>query len=83
MALHSKPSAARLNALLVRRGILSAQLILGEPRLVMLPFERRDDGLWSRQAGVQVPLLLLEGGPQLDALRASVHKIKTAVSADS
>ncbi len=76
MGLHSKASAARLNGLLAKRGILDAELDASEPRLVLVPFQRDGSDLVFEETGARMPLLLLEGGPQLEALRASVHQIQ-------
>jgi len=76
MGQHSKASAARLNGLLVRRGVLDAELGVSEPRLVWLPFQRDGSDLVLEETGARMPLLLLEGGPQLEALKASVHQLQ-------
>ncbi len=73
LGLHNKPSAARLNVLLVRRTCLDLELELSEPRLVLVPFGREEGGL--RRDDVSVPQLLLEGGPSLEAQRMTVHDI--------
>jgi hypothetical protein len=73
LGLHTKPSAARLNVLLVRRTCLDLDLELSEPRLVLVPFESVEGAL--RRDDVRVPQLLLEGGPTLEAQRMTVHDI--------
>jgi len=74
MGLHGKASAARLNTLLVRRVIENIELDLADPRLVLVRFDRADEELFVEGTDVQVPLLLLEGGPQLERLRETVHR---------
>ncbi len=75
MAVHNPASAARLNALLVRQRVLNAELSVAEPRLVMVPFLLEDRSLSAEGLTPGVPRLLLEGGPELDALRLSVHSL--------
>ncbi len=73
LALHSRQSAARMNSARLRQGVVEAKLELGEPDLVMVPVGREGDRCVLPDTGVSFPTLLLEGGPQLDALRATVH----------
>ena len=75
MAVHDKPSAARLNGRLVRDRVLDVDLSLTRPRLVMVPVDRQDEDLVIPGTEVRFPALLLEGGPQLEALRETVHKL--------
>jgi len=75
LAVHNPASAARLNALLLRQKVLDAELLLAEPRLVMVPFRLEDQSLSAEGLTLGVPRLLLEGGPELDALRLSVHTL--------
>ncbi len=70
-ALNGKASAARLNTLVLKRGIESAQLEAGEPRLFFLPFRRSGAGV-SVDGGPVLPRLVVDGGAALDAQRARV-----------
>lgn len=72
LGLHGKPSAARLNTLLFRKAVGAEAIALSDPTLVMVPFERSGEEL--RRDGVRFPLLLLRGGPELEAQRATVHR---------
>lgn len=74
--IHDKPSAARLTTLLVRKAIEQARITLSVPRLVMVPFDREGEEVSIQGTGVRLPLLLLLGGPELDAQRATVHASK-------
>jgi len=40
---------------------------------VMVPFDAAGDALGIAGTALHVPRLLLEGGPELDAQRATVH----------
>ena len=73
LALHGKASAARLNTMLLRRVVSTARLTASHPELVMVPFDPEDDGLGVAGTPVRVPRLLLTGGPELDAQRATVY----------
>ena len=76
LGLHGKPSSARLNARLVRQRILDIGVELFEPRLVMVPFVEEGDDLVVPGTDRRLPLLLLRGGAQLEALRETVHKLQ-------
>lgn len=80
LGLHGKASAARLTTLLVKKAVQDAKLTLGDAELVMVPFDRHGLELAPAGTRVVVPLLLLRGGAELDALRATVHR--EAASAD-
>jgi ribosomal protein S27E len=74
IGLHGTASAARLNTMLVARTIQKARLTLTAPRLVEVPFVRSaDDLLHVKGSTIRVPPLLLRGGPELEAHRATVH----------
>ncbi|PYS95050.1 MAG: hypothetical protein DMF50_10300 [Acidobacteria bacterium] len=73
-ALHGKTSAARLNTLLLQRALTNARLTPSAPELVMVPFDPAGEALCIAGTALRVPKLLLTGGPQLDAQRASVHQ---------
>jgi len=74
LAFHGSASAARLNTMLVARTVQKAALTLGEARLVQLPFTRDgDDVLHAPASRARVPPILLRGGPELEAQRATVH----------
>jgi predicted Zn-ribbon and HTH transcriptional regulator len=80
LALHGKSSAARLNTMLVTRTVLKAKLSLSHPRLVAVPFARAADGaLVPPGSGVRIAPLLLRGGPELEAQRATVHRAARAM----
>ena len=83
-ALHGNASAARLNTMLVGRTILKAKLALASPRLVAVPFTRAaDDALHAPGApAVRIPSLLLRGGPELEAQRATVHRARAGADTD-
>ncbi len=70
--LHDRASAARLNTRLVQKAIVEAKLAPGTGRLTMLPLERAADGLRIPGTDAVLPELLLRGGPELAALRATV-----------
>jgi predicted RNA-binding Zn-ribbon protein involved in translation (DUF1610 family) len=71
--LHSKAAAARLTTLLLRKGLQDARTTLRDPRLVWVPFERSGAELRPAGTSVRVPLLLLRGGRELLAQRATVQ----------
>jgi ribosomal protein S27E len=80
-ALHGKGSAARLNTMLVTRTIQKAKLTLANPRLVVVPFARAaDDALLSPGSHVRIAPLLLRGGPELEAQRATVYRAARAAA---
>ena len=81
MALHGKPSAARLNTLLLQRAVSKARLTPRDPRLVMIPFDAAGEALCLAGTTVRVPRLLLTGGPELEAQRATVHGPRVVPSA--
>jgi hypothetical protein len=73
VALHSKTSAARLNNLVFRQKVQDVRLHSGGGRLVMVPFSRSGNELSVPGTGARVPLLVLQGGPELEAQRATVQ----------
>jgi hypothetical protein len=80
LALHGTASAARLNTMLVTRTVHKAQLILANPQLVAVPFTRAPDGaLQPPGCTVRIAPLLLRGGPELEAQRATVHRAARAM----
>ncbi|HET7291089.1 MAG TPA: hypothetical protein VFM88_01565 [Vicinamibacteria bacterium] len=70
-ALNGKTSAARLNTLALKQGIESAKLEPGEPRLYFVPFRRAGAQLVVGE-GPAIPALVVDGGPALEAQRATV-----------
>ncbi len=81
MAIHGGPSAARLNTLLVKRAVSEARLTPSAPELIMVPFDVMDDALGIAGTMVRVPRLLLTGGPELEAQRATVYGARVILSA--
>ena len=80
LILHGKGSAARLNTMLVTRTVLKAKLTLSHPRLIAVPLARAADGaLVSPGSDVRLAPLLLRGGPELEAQRATVHRAARAM----
>lgn len=73
LGLQSRAAAARLNTLLIRRGIRDARITLRNPRLVWVPFERVGSELKAPGASLRLLTLLVRGGPELAAQRATVH----------
>jgi hypothetical protein len=73
MGLHGKTSAARLNTMLLQRAVTRARLTPSEPELAMVPFDAAGDALCVAGTALRIPRLLLSGGPELDALRATVY----------
>jgi hypothetical protein len=51
------------------------------PALMMIPFDVAGDALGVAGTPVRVPNLLLTGGPELDAQRATVHGPRVIPSA--
>jgi predicted Zn-ribbon and HTH transcriptional regulator len=78
-AMHGKASAARLNTMLVGRTVQKAKVTVSDPRLVAVPFTHgTDDVLHPVGAAARVAALLLRGGPELEAQRATVHGAQRA-----
>jgi hypothetical protein len=77
LGLHGAPSAARLNTLLLKRALVSAEVSLTDPALVWLPFDRAGQEL-ATASGVRVPDLLVRGGPELEAQRVTVQAARAA-----
>jgi predicted RNA-binding Zn-ribbon protein involved in translation (DUF1610 family) len=73
MGLHDATTGARMTAAHVKRGVSGATLRLDTPELLMVPLRRDGDDLLLPETGARLPSLLLRGGQQLDALRATVH----------
>jgi len=81
IGLHGNPSAARLNTLLLQRAVSKALLTPSGPELMMIPFDVTGQALGIAGTTVRVPRLLLTGGPELDAQRATVHGPRVVPSA--
>jgi hypothetical protein len=80
-AIHGKASAARLNRMVVTRAVQKAKLSVACPRLVLVPFTRAaDESLLAPGAAARVAPLLLRGGPDLEAHRATVHRAAARAS---
>jgi hypothetical protein len=73
-AVHGRASAARLNTMLMRRHVEQAKLDLSPGRLLYVPFDRTPNGYRLPAGDAVVPRLVVDGGPELAALRASVHR---------
>jgi hypothetical protein len=73
-AFHTRPSAARLNTLLVKRLVDGVHLVATPGRLVFVPFVPMGEHLASADAALVVPRLLLLGGPALEARRVTVYR---------
>ena len=80
MGLHGKTSAARLNTMLLRRVVSEARLTPSDPGLVMIPFDAAGDALGIAGTTLRVPHLLLAGGPELEAQRATVYGARVILS---
>jgi len=80
-AIHGTASAARLNTMLMQRAVSQARLTPSDAELVMVPFDVAGDALGIAGTTVRVPNLLLTGGPELDAQRATVHGPRVVPSA--
>ncbi len=78
-ALHTKGSAARLNALLLKRMLFDAKLSFGAGSVALLSFTEQDK-VYAR-AEVSVPRLLVDGGPALAAQRVTVQAAAAAFAA--
>jgi hypothetical protein len=72
--IHGKPSAARLNTMLVKKAIQDAKLTLTAATLVLLPFERVGEDLVVPGTEIRIPPPLLHGGHELDAFRITVYR---------
>ena len=81
MGMQSNPAAARLNTMLVKRGISEARLAPSPPELIMIPFDALDDALGMKGTSLRVARLLLTGGPELEAQRATVYGARVILSA--
>jgi len=67
-------------ALPISRTVLKAKLTLSHARLIAVPFERASDGaLVPPGSAVRLAPLLLRGGPELEAQRATVHRAARAM----
>ncbi len=69
--LNGKSSAARLTTLAVKQIIEAAKLETEEPQLVFVPFRRERADLVA-PGGPTLPRLVVDGGPALEAQRATV-----------
>ena len=81
MGMQSNPSAARLNTMLVKRVVSGARLTPSEPELIMVPFDVLDDAVGIAGTPLRVARLLLTGGPELEAQRATVYGARVILSA--
>jgi hypothetical protein len=72
VALHTKTSAARMSARLLKRAVQDVRMSLTEPRLLMVPFDREGDDATIPEGRVRIPAMLLQRGPELQHLRATV-----------
>jgi DNA-directed RNA polymerase subunit RPC12/RpoP len=77
LGMHGRRAAARMNAR-SWKAAAEARLEGTSPRLVMVPCDRDGATLRLAGGGPAIPLLLLEGGPELEVLRASVHRAHAA-----
>jgi len=75
-AIHTKASAARLNALLFKRFLVDAKLALGRASLAFASF--KVNGRVCERADAKVPMLLIEGGPTLETQRVTVQAASAA-----
>lgn len=72
VALHTKASAARLNMLLLKKAVKDLRLSLGDPALLMVPFDRDGEDVMLAEPKLRIGGLLLRGGPELLQMRATV-----------
>jgi hypothetical protein len=77
-ALHGESSSARLTTRTFSSAIAKAEIALANPRLVMVPFTRAGDGFVALGTGPAVASWLVEGGPEVEAQRATVHRARAA-----
>lgn len=73
LGLHTTTSAARLNGQLFGKAI-GLELAAEGAELVLVPFRRA--GKVLERPGVKLPLVLLDGGPELAAQRATVYGVE-------
>jgi hypothetical protein len=73
-ALHDKPSAARLNTLMVRKLIDVAQIEDAPGRLVFIPFALDEEGLVVPGTRVRLSRGLVDDGPEIAAQRVTVFR---------
>jgi hypothetical protein len=81
MGMHGNPSAARLNTLLVKRAVSESRLTPSAPELIMVPFDALEDAVGITGTSVRIARLLLTGGPELEAQRATVYGARVILSA--
>ncbi len=74
LCLHNKPSAARLNTRLIQKVLGEARLDAGPGRLLMVAFEREGGDVAIPGTDLVIPGLVLRGGPELEAHRATVYQ---------
>lgn len=79
-ALHGTASAARLQTRTFTASIAKARVTLTNPRLVMVPFARAGETLCALGTGPAVAALLVRGGPELEAQRATVHRARATAA---
>ena len=73
---HTKSSAARLSTLLLKRTLFDAKLSFGKGAVTLIAFSEKNKA-YSRP-GVDVPRLLIDGGPTLTAQRVTVRAAAAA-----
>lgn len=78
LCIHTKPSATRLNTLLLKTKLFEAPLTLGDPRLSLVGFADAENQI--ERPGAKLGKLLIDGGPKLLAQRVTVEKALSAVS---
>jgi hypothetical protein len=78
LGVHTKPSAARLNAVLLKAKLFAAPLTLGAPRLTFVAFADALNHI--ERPGVKLGKLLIDGGGKLLAQRVTVEKALDAMS---
>ena len=67
--------------MLVKRVVSGARLTPSEPELIMVPFDVLDDAVGIAGTPLRVARLLLTGGPELEAQRATVYGARVILSA--
>lgn len=73
LALHDKRKAARWNRLLLKKAVTDLSLdALGEPTLLMVPFDRQGDDVTIPERQIRIPGMQLRRSPELLQMRATV-----------
>jgi ribosomal protein S27E len=73
-AVHDKPSAARLNTLMVRKLLDAAQIPEAPGRLVFVPLLPNGEGLVAPGTRLRLSRALLDDGPEIAAQRVTVFR---------